>query len=536
MKVPDFDFVVLGSGIAGLTFSLQAAALGRVLVLCKANFSETNTAYAQGGIAAVLDPTDSFEQHVQDTLEAGAGLCDEAAVRQLVQEAPAAIRWLQGMAVGFDGNESGEMALGLEGGHSHHRIVHVKDHTGRSIQQALEAAVCRHPNISVQEHQMGIELLTDTSNTGTFCYGVQVLDLHTQEVRSIRAQAVVLATGGSGQVYQYTTNPGIATGDGLAMAARAGAEIQNMEFFQFHPTALYQPNGEVFLISEALRGAGAELVLPDGSRFMHHYHSLGSLAPRDIVARAVLTEMQRHHSPCLYLDVRHLPAGKVLENFPSIYHKCTTIGIDVEKQLIPIVPAAHYQCGGVKTDLQGRTSIERLYAIGEVACTGVHGANRLASNSLLEGVVFAHSAAEHVAGLLQKQLETVPDLATEKNCVGVLWPGMRAEIARNRAKLQELLWEQAGIVRSVKGLTSCQSKIDALQRKVKGIAYMTGIQQEVQELQNLLTVADLITKAALARRESVGGHFVMETPPEGQQSRYKSILVDAPESGIQALF
>ncbi|EJF08928.1 L-aspartate oxidase [Pontibacter sp. BAB1700] len=373
MKVPDFDFVVLGSGIAGLTFALQSAAHSRVLVLCKATLSETNTAYAQGGVAAVLDPNDTFEQHVQDTLEAGAGLCREMAVRFMVQEAPAAIRWLQGMAVGFDKDGSGDMALGLEGGHSHHRIVHVKDHTGRSIQQALEEAVRRHPNISVQEHQMGIELLTDTSDTGTFCYGVQVLDLHTNEVRSIQAQAVVLATGGAGQVYQYTTNPGIATGDGLAMAARAGAEIRNMEFFQFHPTALYQPNGEVFLISEALRGAGAELVLPDGSHFMHLYHSMASLAPRDIVARAVLTEMQRHNSPCLYLDVRHLPAGKVRQGFPSIYHKCATIGIDVEKHLIPIVPAAHYQCGGVKADLRGRTSIDRLYAIGEVACTGVHG-------------------------------------------------------------------------------------------------------------------------------------------------------------------
>lgn len=536
MKAPDFDFVVLGSGIAGLTFALRAAAHGRVLVLCKTHLSETNTAYAQGGIAAVLDPTDSFEKHVQDTLEAGAGLCDEAAVRHLVQEAPAAIRWLQGIAIGFDETESGQLALGLEGGHSHHRIVHVKDHTGRSIQQALEAAVRRHPNISVQEHQMGIELLTDTSKSGAFCYGVQVLDLHTQELRSIRAQAVVLATGGSGQVYQYTTNPGIATGDGLAMAARAGAVTQNMEFFQFHPTALYQPNGEVFLISEALRGAGAELVLPDGSRFMHHYHTLGSLAPRDVVARAVLTEMQRHHSPCLYLDVRQLPAWKVRENFPSIYHKCTTIGIDVKKQLIPIVPAAHYQCGGVKTDLQGRTTIDRLYAIGEVACTGVHGANRLASNSLLEGVVFAQSAADHIARTFPDQLVALPDQNAGIDSGGTMWLGMQAEVARRRAELQELLWEQAGIVRSVEGLLHCQAQIEVMQRKVKGIADLTGIQQEVQELQNLLTVADLITSAALARRESVGGHFVTETLPEEQQSRYKSILVDAPEKGIQALF
>jgi L-aspartate oxidase len=510
MKVPAVDFVVLGSGIAGLTFALQSAAHGRVLVLCKANLSETNTTYAQGGIAAVLDPTDSFEQHVQDTLEAGAGLCREMAVRFMVQEAPAAIKWLQGVAVGFDESDSGDMALGLEGGHSHHRIVHVKDHTGRSIQQALEEAVRAHPNISVQEHQMGIELLTDTSDTGTFCYGVQVLDLHTQEVQSVRAQAVVLATGGSGQVYQYTTNPSIATGDGLAMAARAGAEVQNMEFFQFHPTALYQANGEVFLISEALRGAGAELVLPDASRFMHLYHPLGSLAPRDIVARAVLTEMQRHESPCLYLDVRHLPAGKVEQHFPSIYHKCATIGIDVDKQLIPIVPAAHYQCGGVRTDLSGRTSIDGLYAIGEVACTGVHGANRLASNSLLEGVVFATSAAAHVTEVISRRHLAIPELAVGNDGGDVLWLGMRTELARKRAKLQKLLWEEAGIVRSVKGLLRCQAELEAMQRTVKGIRELTGIQQEVLELQNLLTVAELITNAAFQRKESVGGHFVQE--------------------------
>ncbi|PKV62635.1 L-aspartate oxidase [Pontibacter ramchanderi] len=509
MKAPDFDFVVLGSGIAGLSFALQAAAHSCVLVLCKSSLSETNTAYAQGGIAAVLDPTDSFEQHVQDTLEAGAGLCKEMAVRYMVQEAPAAIEWLQGIAVHFDEAASGDIALGLEGGHSHHRIVHVKDHTGRSTQQALEEAVRRHPNISVQEFQMGIELLTDTSNAGTFCYGVQVLDLHTQEIRSIPAQAVVLATGGSGQVYQYTTNPGIATGDGLAMAARAGAEVQNMEFFQFHPTSLYQTNGEVFLISEALRGAGAELVLPDGSHFMHQYHPLGSLAPRDVVARAVLTEMQRLNSPCLYLDVRHLPPGKVQQEFPSIYHKCSTIDIDVTSQLIPVVPAAHYQCGGVRADLHGRTSLNRLYAIGEAACTGVHGANRLASNSLLEGVVFAQSAAEQAVRLLE-QSPFIPAFAIAENSPAYWWPGMQAEVFQCRARMQRLMWEQAGIVRSVSGLMRCEAQLKVLQQKVKYITSLTGIKQEVQELQNLLTVAELITKAALARRESVGGHFIVE--------------------------
>ena len=512
MKAPDYDFVVLGSGIAGLTFALHAAAHGHVLVLCKATLSKTNTAHAQGGIAAVLNPADSFEQHVQDTLEAGAGLCDETAVRYMVREAPAAIGWLQGMAVGFDENESGEMALGLEGGHSHHRIVHVKDHTGRSIQNALEVAVRRHPNISVQEHQMGIALLTDTSNTGTFCYGVQVLDLQRQKVMSITAQAVVLATGGSGQVYQYTTNPGIATGDGLAMAARVGADIQNMEFFQFHPTALYQASGEVFLISEALRGAGAKLVLPDGSRFMHLYHPLGSLAPRDIVARAVLSEMQRHHSPCLYLDVRHLPAGEIRKNFPSIYHKCATIGIDIEKHLIPIVPAAHYQCGGVKTDLHGKTSIDRIYAIGEVACTGVHGANRLASNSLLEGVVFALSAATHAAALPVNQYP-VSLLTNNDHSPEIMWEAMQTEIGRVRAALQMLMWEHIGIVRTIEGLRNSLKTIVRWQTKIKAIAELTGNHQEVLELQNLATVASLVIEASLKRKESIGGHYLLREGP-----------------------
>ncbi|WP_018479229.1 L-aspartate oxidase [Pontibacter roseus] len=510
MKVPAYDYVVLGSGIAGLTFALHAAGHGRVLVLCKTALSDTNTAQAQGGIAAVLDPADSFEQHVQDTLEAGAGLCDEAAVRHMVQEAPTAIRWLQGMAVAFDEAETGEMELGLEGGHSHHRIVHVKDHTGRSIQQALEQAVLQHPNVSVWEHQMGIELLTDSSSTGTFCYGVQVLDTHTRELRSLQAQAVVLATGGSGRVYQYTTNPSIATGDGLAMAARAGAAIRNMEFFQFHPTALNQPGEEVFLISEALRGAGAELVLPDGSHFMHLYHPLESLAPRDIVARAVLSEIQRHQSPCLYLDVRHLPAGQVRQNFTSIYHKCSTMGIDVEQQLIPIVPAAHYQCGGVQTDLNGRTSINRLYAIGEVACTGVHGANRLASNSLLEGVVFARNAAAHVASLsASEKIWVAPDAPV--HCFGSLTEDILLDVNDLRIRLQRLMWERVGIVRTKEGMENCLAALAKLQIEVDTIRERAGDHQEVLELQNLMTVASCILRASLERKENVGGHFVEET-------------------------
>ena len=503
MESLSYDFVVLGSGIAGLTFALKAAEHGKVLVLCKAAFSETNTAYAQGGIAAVLSSVDSFEQHVQDTLTAGAGLCDETAVRFMVERAPESIKWLQQQSVQFDAATNETIALGLEGGHSQHRIAHVKDHTGLSVQQALSKAALQHPNSTVFEHHLGIDLLTQTIGQEKVCYGVQVLDLKTGNYKTILAKAIVLATGGSGQVYQYTTNPTIATGDGLAMAHRAGAEIRNMEFFQFHPTALYDPTStDTFLISEALRGAGAELVLPDGSEFMQQYHELGSLAPRDIVARAVYEQMQLHHSPCLYLDAIRLPENQLQKYFPSIYTKCRSIGIDPTINLIPIVPAAHYQCGGVQTNLHGQTSIVGLYAVGEVACTGVHGANRLASNSLLEGVVFAKEAARHaIVSDLQRHCSSF------KSIVYSL-PDNRnndENVRQTKAALQLLLWENIGIVRTAEGLLEATYKLAELKFALKQVQSYTA---EVQEIRNLLAVAELILDASVLRKESLGGHFI----------------------------
>lgn len=506
MEILQYDVVVLGSGIAGLTFALEAAAHNKVLVLCKAALQETNTAYAQGGIAAVLSTKDSFEQHVQDTLEAGAGLCDEAAVRFMVERAPESIQWLQAQQVKFDNAADGTIALGLEGGHLQNRIVHVKDHTGLSVQQALSQAALQHPNISILEHQLAIDLLTQTIADNNVCYGVQVLALETNTFKTIVANAVVLATGGSGQLYRHTTNPTIATGDGLAMAARAGAKITNMEFFQFHPTALYDPGSDdTFLISEALRGAGAELVLPTGELFMQQYHALGSLAPRDVVARAVYEQMQLHNSPRLYLDARELGATRLQFQFPSIYNRCRSIGIDPTIDLIPIVPAAHYQCGGVQTNLQGQTTIAGLYAIGEVACTGVHGANRLASNSLLEGVVFARAAAAHLSTTSQQQ-----PLISYKNIVYQL-PCQQydTEINHLRKELQHLLWNHAGIVRTPHGLQGAMYKLDVLKYKLDRLNTFSAAAQEVR---NLLTVAELILSAAGRRQKSIGGHFVRTSP------------------------
>ncbi|SFG46124.1 L-aspartate oxidase [Pontibacter chinhatensis] len=493
-----FDYVVLGSGVAGLTFALEAAAHGRVAVVCKAAISETNTLFAQGGIAAVLAAADSFEQHVQDTLLAGAGLCNEAAVRFMVGRAPESINWLQEQGVAFDTDKKKSIALGLEGGHSQHRIVHVKDHTGLRLQQVQGQAARQHPNITILEHHMALELLLQHGS----CHGVQLLDLKTGEPKAILARAVVLATGGSGQVYQHTTNPKIATGDGLAMAYRAGAQVSHMEFFQFHPTALYNPASEdTFLISEALRGAGAELVLPDGSRFMRRYHLQGSLAPRDVVARAVYHEMQHHHSPCLYLDARHLPEEHLQQHFPLIYNKCISIGIDAAIDFIPVVPAAHYQCGGVATNLHGQTSVPGLYAVGEVACTGVHGANRLASNSLLEGVVFGKAAAAHVVA---QKYELPESMEVPEIPAGQASP----DVSGLKAALRQLMWEKVGIERTHSWLEQAQEQVRLLRLQLQ--KYALALSGEVWELRNLLTVAALTIEACLARKNSVGGHFLLQ--------------------------
>src|SRR5256712_14208230 len=395
----EYDFVVVGSGIAGLSFALKAAKHGSVAVITKRKGADTNTAWAQGGIACVTSGEDSFELHVHDTLEAGAGLCDEAVVRTVVTEGPERVRELMELGLQFDEREvSGhrELDLGKEGGHSKRRVLHVRDETGKEIEQTLLRELARQPYAELLENRMAVDLITASKlrfATEDRCDGAYVLDEKTGEVETIRSDRVVLATGGCGKVYLYTTNPDIATGDGVAMAWRAGVEIANMEFVQFHPTCLFHPEAKSFLISEAVRGEGGILRNNRGEDFMKRYDRRGSLAPRDIVARAIDAEIKRSGAKCVFLDITHRSPEFIRERFPHIYQTCLRFGIDISKQAIPVVPAAHYQCGGIKTDVNGATSLPGLYAIGEVACTGLHGANRLASNSLLEGLVVTHRAA-----------------------------------------------------------------------------------------------------------------------------------------------
>ena len=451
------DFLVLGSGVAGLTFALEAAAHGEVVVVTKRAADESNTNYAQGGIAAVLSETDSFEAHVRDTLTAGAGLCHPRAVELTVEAAPARIQALVEVGARFDREHPSEAPkaavageagfdLHLEGGHSARRIVHTHDMTGREVQRALLEAVRRNPKIRLFEDHMAVDLITLAKFGGPeVCAGAYVLDCTSGKVETLLAHATVLATGGAGKVYLYTTNPDVATGDGVAMAYRAGAEIRNMEFYQFHPTCLYHPHAKGFLISEALRGEGAILRRLDGTAFMKDHDAREELAPRDVVARAIDFEMKKTGADHVLLDITHKPEAFVRERFPGIHAECLRYGIDIAKEPIPVVPAAHYLCGGVTTDLDGRTTIPGLWAIGECACTGLHGANRLASNSLLEGLVFAHRAAEALAGEARDApFPDVPDWD-----VGQAGPSDEAVVvSQNWDELRRLMWNYVGIVRS----------------------------------------------------------------------------------------
>lgn len=522
-----FDFVIIGSGIAGLSFALRAARAGTVAVITKKAKAETNTAWAQGGIAAVTDQTDSFEAHVQDTLVAGAGLCDEEAVRGIVRDGPARIAELMEIGVNFDHQRDGQPDLTREGGHSARRILHARDATGREIERALLEAVARERQITLLENHTAVDLITlrklGLGAVSDRCLGVYVLDEASGTVETVRTDKLVLATGGCGKVYRYTTNPSIATGDGVAMAWRAGAKVGNMEFIQFHPTCLYHPAARSFLISEAVRGEGGKLIGKDGKEFMAKYDARGALAPRDIVARAIDAEMKRTGAPCVYVDISHQPADFVRGHFPTIDEKCRELGIDITKEPIPVVPAAHYQCGGVVTGKHGETSLAGLFAIGEVACTGLHGANRLASNSLLEAVVMAHRAAEALTQWKAPKDSMPIDLPPWKSG-GATDVDELVVIYHNWDEIRRLMWDYVGIVRTDKRLLRAAARLRHLVAEVQEYYWDFKVTTELLELRNLVTVASLIVDSALLRKESRGLHYTLDYPKTDERYRRATVL------------
>ena len=494
-----FDHVVIGSGLAGLTFALRAAEYGgKVCVLTKAELSDSNTQYAQGGIAAAVGEADSWKLHEEDTLIAGAGLCDPQAVRFLVQRAPKAIEWLQSLGARFDFATGGDLALGREGGHSRNRIVHHQDRTGWEVERAMTEAVRSNENITIFERAFVTSLLVEDGRcAGALAY-IEPLGR-----RAVLGRTVLLATGGCGRMYQHTTNPSVATGDGVALASRIGAEIRGMEFMQFHPTTLYHPQLRSFLISEAARGAGGTLRNHLGHRFMFDFDERLELAPRDIVARAIDSEMKRLETWCVYLDLAHLPAHALKEEFPTIFSKLESVGILMDRDWIPVVPAQHYSCGGVVADLDGQTTIPGLFAAGEVACTGVHGANRLASNSLLEALIFASAAAE--ATSTERLASSAPPLPQEPICIA------ESEAIRIRRALQKVMTAKVGIVRTNAGLREALRAVDRLITDYESQA-QTPFSTYPLETHNLLIAARHVVAGALARKESVGLHFNEDLP------------------------
>jgi L-aspartate oxidase len=510
------DFLVIGSGVAGLTFAIEAARFGQVVVVTKRAVDEANTTYAQGGIAAVLDPADHFDAHVQDTLIAGAGMSHEKAVEVCVKEGPERIRWLQELGAAFDRPhgkpaEGIDLDLHLEGGHSARRIVHVGDMTGREVQRALVAAAKATPNIRFLEEHMAVDLIMLSKFGGPeVCGGAYVLDVAKGEVRTMLAPAVVLASGGAGKVYLYTSNPDVATGDGVAMAYRAGAEIANMEFYQFHPTCLYNPQAKSFLITEALRGEGAILRRHDMSPFMADHDPRKELAPRDIVARAIDYEMKKSGSDHVWLDITHKGESFVRSHFPGISEMCLRYGVDIAREPIPVVPAAHYMCGGISTDLEGRTTIPGLWAIGECAHTGLHGANRLASNSLLEGLVLGRRAAVAL-GRVMGELRAQPAPQVPEWDAGRAGTSDEAVvITQNWDELRRLMWNYVGIVRSDKRLKRAARRIALLQEEILEYYWNYFVTRDLLELRNIATIAELIVDSASARRESRGLHYTLD--------------------------
>jgi L-aspartate oxidase len=506
------DFLVLGSGVAGLSFALEAAQHGSVAVLAKRQRSEGSTQYAQGGIASVLGSDDDFQKHVDDTLVAGAGLCHRDAVEVTVREGPERIRWLQSLGVEFD-RVGEQLHLTREGGHSRRRVAHAKDTTGREVERAMLAAA-EARGIRIVDNVIAVDLIS-SGRVGlggpNRALGAYVLDRETGEMTTFTAAVTVLACGGAGKVYLYTSNPDVATGDGVAMAWRAGAAIANMEFFQFHPTCLYHPEAKSFLISEALRGEGGILRNRAGEAFMARYDERRELAPRDIVARSIDAEIKRRGDDSAYLDMTHLPKAFLIEHFPNIYATCKEFGIDMAVQPIPVVPAAHYQCGGVVTDLDGATSLPQLLAIGEVSCTGLHGANRLASNSLLEGLVFGRRAAARGRELLASASASPPQVP-DWNPGDALEPDEGVVVTHNWEEVRRLMWNYVGIVRTMKRLERARTRLQLLRSEIRDYYWQYKVTPDLVELRNLADVAMLIVECARRRKESRGLHYLLDFP------------------------
>ena len=524
-----FDVLIIGSGAAGLSLALRLPQRLTAAVVSKRELQEGNTLYAQGGISAVLNATDTVDAHVQDTLGAGDGLCDEAIVRLVVERGPGNIRWLQEAGVQFTRDDAAIDSSGYhltrEGGHTHRRVIHAADATGRAVETTLEGLVRSRPNLTLFEHHAAVDLITERKLGGhdSRCFGAYLLDTVSNEVRTFLARFVVIATGGASKVYLYTSNPDVATGDGIAMGWRAGCRVANMEFMQFHPTCLYHSKAKSFLITEAIRGEGGRLLLPNGQRFMPRFDQRGELAPRDVVARAIDHEMKRLGSKFVLLDISHRPPEFVREHFPTIHARCLELGLDITHESIPVVPAAHYTCGGLLVDARARTDLPGLYAIGETAYTGLHGANRMASNSLLECLVFAELAAEDIARL--DAVHQAPPEVPAWDASRVAEPDEEVVISHNWEELRRFMWDYVGIVRTNKRLQRAKRRIDLLRQEIIQHYSHFRVESDLLELRNLVDVADLIVQSAQRRRESRGLHHTLDFPHKDPSQLCPTVLI-----------